>query len=270
MIRFPNAKINLGLNVVNKRPDGYHNIETVFYPIGLKDVLEIVHLRNSVESYSWNNSGMSIDAPAEENICIKALKLVKREFDLDPIQVQLHKVIPFGAGLGGGSADGANMLLLLNDFFELDLAKSRLHELALQLGADCPFFIENTPHLATGIGEVLEPISIDLSGYHLLLVVPFIHVSTPEAYRYVQPQVPELSLKAVIQQPVDTWKEQLANSFETSVFKQYPGIRDIKNKLYESGAVYASMSGSGSSVFGLFHHAPDLHFEDAFVWKETL
>lgn len=267
MICFPNAKINIGLNVVEKRPDGYHNIETVFFPIPLKEALEIVHHPHSRDAYAWSNSGIKVDTPAENNICIKALNLLRQDFDLTPVQVHLHKQIPFGAGLGGGSADGAFMLNLLNDFFELNLSPDDLKHYAVQLGADCPFFIDNQSAMATGIGEILHPIELNLSGYHLALIKPDIHVSTPEAYRGIIPSHPSTSLKEDIHRPIEEWKEVIKNDFETSVFAQYPLIGEIKEQLYEQGALYAAMSGSGSSVYGIFKNAPILSgFEQHYCW----
>lgn len=268
MITFPNAKINLGLNVVEKRPDNYHNIETVFIPLGLKDILEVVHNTESEAPYMMENTGIVVDAPVQENICVKALELLKKDFDIGPVKIHLHKVIPFGAGLGGGSSDGANMLKLVNDFFELELTNGRLKKYAVQLGADCPFFIENRPVFATGIGDITEPVDINLSGYYFVLIIPDIKVSTPEAYRYVKPKTPEYDLREIIKLPVEEWKGKIINDFEHSVFKQYPGIKKVKDYLYESGAVYASMSGSGSSVYGFFRGKPDLKSNNMFVWVQ--
>ena len=268
MIAFPNAKINIGLNVVEKRPDNYHNIETVFFPVGLKDILEVVHGDDPSQPYEMNNTGIVVDAPVAENICVKAYELLKKDFDLGPVRIHLHKVIPFGAGLGGGSSDGANMLILLNDLFELGLSNERLKEYAVMLGADCPFFIDNRPAFATGIGDILTPVDVDLSGYWFVLIVPEIHVSTPQAYRYVVPQKPEYSLVDTIKQPVVSWKGKVVNDFEKSVFEQFHGIEKIKDHLYDKGAVYASMSGSGSSVYGFFNEKPELKFDNAFVWTE--
>ncbi len=270
MISFPNAKINLGLSVIEKRPDNYHNLETVFMPIGLKDILEVVHNKDGNEPYIWNNTGIIVDAPAEKNICIKALELLKVDFDIDPVQLHLHKNIPFGAGLGGGSADGASMLMLLNDLFELGLSTKQLKKYAVQLGADCSFFIDNTPQYATGIGDILEPIVLNLSGFHLVLLVPNIHVSTPDAYKFVIPANPELSIRDIIELPLHQWKDRLVNDFEKSVFRQYPKIEELKKYLYHIGAEYVSMSGSGSSVFGLFVQKPEIDIDDCFVWTEKL
>ncbi len=270
MIAFPNAKINLGLNIINKRTDGYHNIETVFYPIPLNDVLEVVHKPVSEEFYTWHNSGLYIDAPAEQNICIKALNLVRKRYEITPIAIQLHKIIPFGAGLGGGSADGAAMIQLLNQLFELEMVEDEQLKIAAQLGADCPFFVINQPTFASGIGDRLTPISLSLKGFHLALIKPEIHISTPEAYSGVTPSVPEVGLSEIIGRPITEWRHLLKNDFEISIFKKYPLIAEIKQHLYDCGAVYASMSGSGSSVFGLFEHPVKINWPNCYMWQGEL
>lgn len=268
MICFPNAKINLGLNVVGKRPDGYHNIETVFFPIPVKDALEIVRAKKQ----SFTQTGIPVDAPAEKNLVIKALNLLKTKYDIPPLEIHLLKAIPFGAGLGGGSADAAFMLKLVNDFCQLGILPDELEKMAASIGADCPFFIRNTPVFATGTGNIFESVELSLKDYHLCLVKPDIAVSTPEAYSQVTPAAPAVSLKEIITRPVGEWKEQMVNDFEKSVFSKHPAIGRIKEALYQVGAVYASMSGSGSSVFGLFE-APTLlkdQFKDCFVWEGQL
>ena len=270
MISFPNAKINLGLSVVEKRQDNYHNIETVFLPTGLKDILEVVHNEGGEKPYEWSSTGIVIDTPPENNICIKALELLKADFNIGSVKIHLHKVIPFGAGLGGGSADAAAMLVLLNEMFELRLSQKQLKRYAVQIGADCPFFIDNTPQFATGIGDVLTPIDIDLTGYYLAILVPDVHVSTPDAYRFVKPVEPEFKISDVIKLPVHEWRGKLINDFEESVFKQYPEINKLKEYLYDAGAEYASMSGSGSSVFGLFAKKTELNIDNCFVWTEEI
>lgn len=270
MIAFPNAKINLGLNIINKRKDGYHNIETVFYPIPLHDVLEVVHAPSGTDEYTWHNSGLAIDAPAHENIVIKAFNLVKKSHKISPIAIQLHKVIPFGAGLGGGSADAAAMIQLLDRFFKLGITLEEQKNLATQLGADCTFFLENRPSFATGIGDQLTPIELSLAGYHLVLIKPNIHVSTPEAYSGVTPQEPLVGISEIIKTPVAQWRNLLTNDFEPSVFKKHPSIAVIKEQLYNRGAIYASMSGSGSSVFGLFEKPVEISMANCFVWQGAL
>lgn len=268
MICFPNAKINLGLNVVSKRPDGYHNIETIFYPIPVKDALEIV----AASTFSFTQTGIQVDAPVEKNLVVKAMNLLKTRYEIPSLEVHLLKAIPFGAGLGGGSADAAFMLKLLNDFCNLGLPAEELEKLASSIGADCPFFVRNTPVFASGIGTIFEPIRLSLKGYYLCLVKPDVAVSTPEAYSLVTPAAPVVSLKEIVSLPAAEWKDCMINDFEKSVFTKHPVIGDIKESLYEAGAVYASMSGSGSSVFGLFEKPTDLkkRFPDCFVWEGLL
>jgi 4-diphosphocytidyl-2-C-methyl-D-erythritol kinase len=266
MLTFPNAKINLGLDIVEKRPDGYHNIETVFYPIGLSDVLE-VEPSETCADYSFSSSGIALDGDPEDNLIVKAYRLLRAEYQFPPIDISLVKQIPFGAGLGGGSADAAFMLKALNELFELKITPKKLEKMAAKLGADCPVFIRNKPIFATGIGNVFTSIDLSLKGYFLLLVKPDIHVSTPEAYSLVLPEKPETSLSELIKQPISEWKNTIKNDFEKSVFSRYPAIEKIKNDLYEMGAIYASMSGSGSSVFGIFETVPERNdlFEGFFV-----
>lgn len=268
MICFPNAKINLGLNIVSKRLDGYHNIETVFYPIPVKDALEIV----SADDFSFTQTGIPVDAPIEKNLVIKALNLLKTNHTIPSLEIHLLKAIPFGAGLGGGSADAAFMLKLLNDFCRLNIQPDELERIAAKVGADCPFFIRNTPVFASGIGNRFEPVGLSLKGYYLCLIKPDVAVSTPEAYSQVTPAASVISLKESIARPVSEWKDTMVNDFETSVFKKYPLIGQIKESLYQSGAVYASMSGSGSSVFGLFEEPTQLkgEYPDCFVWEGQL
>lgn len=252
MITYPNAKINLGLNITEKRPDGYHNLETIFYPIPLQDALE-VNMLEGKGAFTLKTSGMQIAGDPEDNLVIKAYRLLQSDFpDLPSIDIHMFKHIPTGAGLGGGSSDAAFMLKLLNDKFKLNLSISQLEEYAARLGADCAFFIQNKPVFATGIGNVFEPIELTLKGYCLILVKPDIFVSTKEAYAMIKPQMPQQSLKEIILEPVEMWKDLMVNDFESSVFCAYPEIAAIKDKLYDLGAIYASMSGSGSSVFGLF------------------
>ncbi len=268
MICFPNAKINLGLNIVSKRSDGYHNIETIFYPIPIKDALEVV----STEVHSFNQTGIVIDTPSEKNLVMKALNILEKKYTFPPLAVYLHKSIPFGAGLGGGSSDAANMLCLVNDYCQLKISDNELEELASSIGADCPFFIQNKPVFASGTGNIFESVNLSLSGYYLCLVKPEISVSTAEAYSMVKPHTPSISLKEIITKPITEWKEIMQNDFEASVFAKFPVIGSIKESLYREGAVYASMSGSGSSVFGLFEQPVELEekFNDCFVWNGPL
>ena len=290
MICFPNAKINLGLHVVSRRKDGYHNLETIFYPIGIKDALEIIPcpkksgevtgLTESKEltvtidgfsdrKYRFFQTGIPVEGNPEANLVIKALNLIATEKKLPEIDIHLLKRIPSGAGLGGGSSDAAFMLNLLNETFNLKYSKEELMLLAARLGADCPFFILNCPAFATGIGDKLEPIELDVSNYIFLLVKPDITISTKEAYAMITPQKPAMPLKEIIRRPIETWKELLKNDFEPPIFKKISEICRIKQQLYEMGAVYASMSGSGSSLFGLFEKKPDWQgeFSGHFVWE---
>ncbi len=253
MITFPNAKINLGLNITEKRPDGYHNLETIFYPINLQDALEVTRLKDSDKEYDLHVSGTTLDGSPADNLVIKAYLLLKQDFpQMLAIDVHMYKHIPVGAGLGGGSSDAAFMIKLLNEKFTLGLTDEQMEAYAARLGADCAFFVRNKAVFASGIGNIFEPIELSLKGWHIVLVKPDIFVSTKEAYALVKPQAPALSLKDIVRQPVETWKDTMVNDFEKSVFAKHPAIAAIKDKLYDMGAVYASMSGSGSSVFGLF------------------
>lgn len=251
MILYPNAKINIGLNIVEKRPDGYHNIETVFYPIGLSDILS-VEPSESCFDYSFSSDGIAIGGDPEDNLIIKAYRLLQSEYEIPPVDISLVKQIPFGAGLGGGSADAAFMLKALNKLFKLQISTKKLEKFAGELGADCPVFIRNKAVFASGIGNVFTPLELSLKDYFLLLVKPDIHVSTPEAYSLVVPEKPQNSLLELIKQPINEWRDILKNDFEKSVFARYPEIEKIKENMYNLGAIYASMSGSGSSVYGIF------------------
>ena len=253
MISFPNAKINLGLHITSKRKDGYHEIETCMLPIPLYDALEIILDKKA----SWNSSGLAIPGEAKDNLILKAEKLLKKDFPgLPNVSIHLHKNIPMGAGLGGGSADGAFALKLMNNLFDLHLDDFFLEEYAAQLGSDCPFFIENTPKIARGRGEIMDPIDLSLRGSHLVLINPGIHVGTKEAYAGVTPSLPKVKLEEVLAER-SRWKAELVNDFEASIFKNHPPIAAIKEKMYSEGAYYAAMSGSGSSVFGLFNKKPE-------------
>ncbi|MEP0367208.1 MAG: 4-(cytidine 5'-diphospho)-2-C-methyl-D-erythritol kinase [Cyclobacteriaceae bacterium] len=252
MLTFPNAKINLGLNIVSKRPDGYHNIETCFYPIPWRDVLEII----PSEKLSFNPSGLDIPGNPETNLCLKAYDLVRSEYDIPPVAIHLHKVIPMGAGLGGGSADGAFMIKLLNDKFELGMNAIKMESMAKKLGSDCPFFIQNKPLFAEGTGTIFSEVALNLKGRHIALRHPDIHVSTQEAYDGVTPTQPLKSIKEIIKLPVETWKDELINDFEASVFSKHSKLKTLKEQFYAAGAVYAAMSGSGSCVFGIFDEQP--------------
>lgn len=276
MISFPNAKINLGLNIVEKRPDGYHNLETIFYPVPITDALEISRWNEdkSGKKYTFAQDGLQIAGEDENNLVVKAYKLLDDEFSLPPIAIHLLKKIPFGAGLGGGSSDAAFMIKMLNDYFELHLDNMQMETYAAKLGADCAFFIQNKPTYAEGIGNIFSPINLSLKGYQIVLIKPNIFVSTREAFSMIKPTHPSHPLKEIINLPIENWREWMKNDFEESVFPQYPAIARIKKQLYEDGAIYASMSGSGSSVYGIFAPntpLPDTNYGiDSFVFKEVL
>ena len=250
MIAFPNCKINLGLNILEKKEDGFHELETFFFPISIHDVLELLPSKENTTQLI--TSGIST-GEAENNICLKAYYMVKKDHPgLPGIKIHLHKAIPLGAGLGGGSADGVATLQLLNKKFSLDITDDQFFEYALKLGSDCPFFLLNKPCFASGRGQTLEPLQLSLSGYKIIIVNPGIHVSTTKAFKEITPSIPKKKIKEIIAQPIDTWKKELINDFEWSVFKKYPLINKIKNDLYERGAIYSAMSGSGSTVYGIF------------------
>lgn len=252
MISFPNAKINIGLNVVSKREDGYHNLETIFYPVKLADVLEFT----DSNEMQFSTSGIEIDGKPENNLILRAYQLLKKEFNIPQIQIHLHKIIPFSAGLGGGSSDAAFTLKMLNEYFDLKIPSTKLKYYATQIGADCPFFIENKPTFATGIGNQFQPVNLDLSEYKILIAKPNISVSTPDAFQDVTPSKPKFNLKDIENLPIEDWKDFINNDFEKSVFEKYPEIENLKQSLYKMGALFASMSGSGSAVFGIFRHLP--------------
>ena len=280
MLLFPNCKINLGLQITGKRADGYHNIETFFFPVPLKDALEIIDDSKTGDGVEFTQSGIPIVGDQKDNLCIKAWQLLKNDFPALPsIKLHLHKAIPLGAGLGGGSADGSFTLRALNQNYALNLSENQLLAYALQLGSDCPFFITNTPCLASGRGEQLQPIELSLSGYQLVIVNPGIHINTRWAFSQLQFDAnasnnamnEENDLATIISGPIENWKEQLVNDFEIPVFEKFPSIQFIKESLYEKGALYASMSGSGSSVFGIFkaNKIPSLDFPIHYLTYNT-
>ncbi len=269
MITFPNAKINLGLNVLRRRDDGFHDIESLFYPIPLCDILEIIEKPVKSDLPIFTNTGLSVDSPAEKNLCVKAYHLLNADFKLPEIVIHLHKIIPFGAGLGGGSADAAFTITLLNKLFSLSLSSEMMRNYAAQLGSDCAFFIHNKPVFAEGRGEILNPIDLDLTGYYILLVKPNNNVSTAEAYKGVRPRIPKQRLTKSIHLPIEDWKKSIINDFEEHIFKKQTQLKSIKEKLYQSGAIYAAMSGSGSTIYGLFKNDPlvaDAEFNNCFTW----
>lgn len=253
MITFPNAKINIGLNVTARRADGFHDLETIFFPVGWKDVLEIA----DSDVVTFTTSGIEIAGDPEHNLVMRAYRLLQKEFDLPPVKIHLHKQIPFGAGLGGGSSDAAFMLRLLDKTYQLDISKEKMLVYASILGSDCPFFILNRPVFATGRGEIMNIIDLKLNNLFLLLVKPPVEVATAKAFRFVTPQKPDESLIELVQLPVAQWRDRVKNQFESSVFQQFPEIERLRNLLYDLGADYASLSGSGSSVFGLFKKLPE-------------
>ncbi len=250
MVIFPNCKINLGLNILQKREDGFHDIETVFFPIPFTDILEIISSEKKTE---LTNTGISV-GENENNLCFKAYHLLKKDFpQLPGIKIHLHKLIPTGAGLGGGSADGASTLLLLNEKYNLKISAEKLFVYASLLGSDCPFFLFNKSCFATGRGEKMEVINLSLSDYKILLINPGIHVNTSDIFQQITPTIPSKSISEIIAQPIETWKNDLVNDFEKIVFLQHPEIKKIKEGLYNHDAVYASMTGTGSTVFGIFN-----------------
>lgn len=274
MVTFPNAKINIGLNIIEKRADGYHNIESVFYPVSLCDALEVIeNTDNSKERIIFSFSGIDIPGNPDTNLCWYAYHLIASHYVLPDIKVHLHKHIPIGAGLGGGSADAASFIHLLNDKFELGISWGEMHNYARQLGSDCSFFISNKPSFAVGTGDQLESLKLDLSKYFIALVYPNIHINTAKAYNGVIPQTPSRSLENdLLNLPIEQWKDFIHNDFEDTVFIQFSELKKIKGQLYSLGAEYAAMSGSGSTVYGIFKKKTDLknQFKNCFVWEGKL
>jgi len=272
MIVFPIAKINLGLNVVERRSDGYHNLETVFYPVHIKDALELTTMDERFPSEvdcDIKVTNLSVEGDEQRNLVVRAYKMLKQDFPTLPrIHTHLYKGIPTQAGMGGGSSDCAYTIIALNAMFALGLSEQQMIDYAARLGADCAFFILSHPAYAEGIGEQLQPISLDLSSYFIAVVRPDIPVSTREAFSLIKPAMPQKNCRDVVMQPIETWREDLRNDFEQSVFTLYPEIGAIKKRLYDLGAVYAAMSGSGSSVFGLFRKEIKIgeHFPDVFTY----
>lgn len=262
MLLLPCAKLNLGLNIVEKRPDGYHNLETVFVPIPLYDALEINQMDESFPSENACDikiTGNKIDCADKDNIVVKAYNLIASTYDIPRVHIHLYKHIPSQAGLGGGSSDAAYMLKALNECFNLNISKEKLQEYAASLGADCAFFIDSEPAFATGIGSCLSPIDMGttLTDCHVIIIKPSIAISTKNAYAHIHPHHPDKCCRDIINQPMETWKHELTNDFEEQAFKDYPELQNIKNCLYEHGAIYAQMSGSGSAMFGIFKDKPE-------------
>lgn len=261
MICFPNAKINIGLNVLNRRDDGYHNLETIFYPVNIKDALEV----QESSEMMFETSGIEIPGYANENLCLRAYDFLSEDFDLPPVHIHLHKNIPIGAGLGGGSSDAAFFIKLINEKFGLAMDAWQMQSYCRRLGADCSFFIENKPLFAKGKGDEFEDVEVDLSRYHVALVMPPVHVSTGEAYRGVKPAKPVNSLKDLIKLPVTDWNCNINNDFEPHILRAHPQIRLVKMTMLEEGALFTLMSGSGASVYGIFENKPDLSmFEESY------
>jgi 4-diphosphocytidyl-2-C-methyl-D-erythritol kinase len=269
MITFPNAKINLGLHVTEKRSDGFHNLETVFYPVGFSDILEIRVMDYEKRGVMFSASGIPVPCDDMENLCIRALRMIEKKYDVPAMEMHLHKAIPAGAGLGGGSSDASFVIRMLNDMLHLGMSLPEMLDLSAALGSDCPFFIHNRPLYATGKGNVFEEISLSLCGKGLCIIAPPVHVSTAAAYSGVRPRKPQHDLKEVIASGVHEWRHHLTNDFEEGVFTMYPELAVIKETLYGSGAVYASMSGSGSALYGIFEEIPDMvsMFPHCKVWQ---
>ncbi len=269
MICFPNCKINIGLNILNKRDDGFHEIQSVFYPVPIADALEINHFNETTISIY----GSKIQGDLASNLIYKAWKLLNANHQIGPVAISLLKKIPSGGGLGGGSADGSFMLNLLNDFFQLELSIEKREEYAAILGSDCPFFIKNKPSIVTGRGEYMRPINLDLVGYHLLLVNPKIHISTQEAFQIITPKNQlEFNPYAIESLNLDYWKNHLINDFEEPILRKYPEIKVIKDQIKDLGAAYTSLSGTGSTYFGLFKNKPNTVnlFPNCDVWQVQL
>jgi 4-diphosphocytidyl-2-C-methyl-D-erythritol kinase len=258
LVLFPNCKINLGLRVTGKRADSYHDLETIFYPVPLRDAAEITTYpaKKADEAFELTITGIEIPGGVSSNLCTRAWQLIKKDFpDIPAVRMHLHKAIPVGGGLGGGSSDGAFTLILLNEELKLKLTTEKLLAYALQLGSDCPFFILNRPCYATGRGEIMEEVSIELSDHYFVIVNAGIHISTAEAFSSVVPSIKQPPLKEIIGQPISSWKDTLVNQFEEEAFTRHPELKKIKEQLYESGAAYASMTGTGSTIYGIFHNS---------------
>lgn len=281
MITHPIAKINLGLNVVERRPDGYHNLETVFYPVPISDELEVTVsglplTGNGLQEKECELTleGIQIEGDVQKNLVVRAYQMLKEDFpDMSRVRARLKKGIPTQAGMGGGSSDGAFMLVMLNKLCQLGLTNEQLKGYAARLGADCAFFIDPQPQYAEGIGERLTPLSADslpLGGYYIGIVRPDVPVSTKEAYSLITPKRPQQNCRDIVMQPVETWRDALVNDFEEGIFRLHPELGEVKARLYDLGAVYAAMSGSGSALFGLFREPVELPFHDMFTWTSPL
>ena len=268
MILFPPCKINLGLHVLGKRNDGYHTIETCMYPVPIRDILEII----PSDEFEFSSSGIPIPGETSSNLCVKAFQLLKESYNIPNVKIHLHKIIPMGGGLGGGSSDGSYVLLGLNELFDLSMTNIELQEFAAKLGSDCPFFIENKAQIATGRGELLEPFSIDLKGYFLKIINLGIHVSTQEAYAGVAFYEGKENIKTILSnESIENYKDKLINCFEKSVFAKYLFLSELKNELYEEGATYAAMTGSGSTLFAIYKNKPiNTNFNHPILFEEII
>ena len=255
MICFPNAKINLGLNIIKKRSDGFHELESVFLSVGWSDILEVIPSNDSAEEeLRMKQTGIPLGISARENLVFQASEVLRKEFDLPYFNIALHKQIPSGAGLGGGSSDAASMVLLLDKLFGLALSKDKIGSYLEFLGSDCSFFYFNQSAFVSGRGEVIEPIQVNLNGYYLMILVPEVRINTAEAFKLISPRKPEISLKRALEYPVEDWRSLVVNDFEDALFSKYPEFKRIKNRMYSSGAVYSSLSGSGSAIYGIFRN----------------
>jgi 4-diphosphocytidyl-2-C-methyl-D-erythritol kinase len=258
MILFSQAKVNIGLHITELRPDGFRNLQSVMAPIGLCDILEIQPSASGKSALKFSLSGIPVEQGSGMNLVEKAHQIMASEVHLPPVDIHLHKQIPVGAGLGGGSSNATFTLLGLNRLLDKPLSLQKLHQMALSLGSDCPFFLHNQFMMMEGRGEILSPCPVNLDGLYLVLLFPGIHISTAEAYAGVAPAIPPVHLKELITSPVTKWKDLVVNDFEKGIFLKYPEISSLKNNLYEAGAIYASLSGSGSSLFGIFTEQPDI------------
>lgn len=268
MLVFPNAKINIGLNIVEKRPDGFHNISSCFYPVGWSDALEVT----ISDRLHFTADGISIPGNTDDNLCIRAYHSVSADYDIPPVNIHLLKAIPIGAGLGGGSSDAAFTISALNRLFDLHISEEKQLDYARRLGSDCAFFILNRQKYCHGKGDQFENIDLNLAGKWIVMVNPGIHISTVEAYAGIKPNAPETDLRELLGKPISTWKNEVKNDFETSLFPKYPLLQEIKEDLYKKGASYAAMSGSGSTLYGIFEKEIDLsgQFQRYNIWQGML
>lgn len=272
MIVFPNAKINIGLRITGKRDDGFHDIESLFYPVGLCDALEFVVSDNQLNKDVFTSTGIDTGSTPADNLVIKTILRLREKKSFPFLKIHLHKAIPVGAGLGGGSSDAAYLLKVINKYFSLGIDNTELRAIILHIGSDCPFFIDSVPSLASGRGEILTPVKPLLSGHYLVLLNPRVSINTGEAYQNCSPGIPSAGLKKLLEHPVIGWKGDILNDFEDFAFKKHPVIGDIKEELYRSGAIFSLMSGSGSSVYGIFKEKPGLpeKLKTFVIWEGKL